>query len=44
VRRGKGRAIVRFKAQNGKKRNMRLRLRASCGKKRYGNPRGGVGG
>jgi hypothetical protein len=44
VRRGKGRAIVRFKAQNGKRRNMRLRLRASCGKKRYGNPRGGVGG
>ncbi len=28
------RAIVRFKAQNGKKRNMRLRLRAPCGKKR----------
>lgn len=33
VRRGKGpRAIVRFKAQNGKKRNMRLRLRTACGK------------
>ncbi len=31
--RGKGpRAIVRFKAQNGKKRNLRLRLRTSCGK------------
>lgn len=30
---GKGpRAIVRFKAQNGKKRNLRLRLRAPCGK------------
>jgi hypothetical protein len=28
------RAIVRFKAQNGKKRNMRLRLRTSCGTKR----------
>jgi hypothetical protein len=26
------RAIVRFKAQNGKKRNMRLRLRTPCGK------------
>lgn len=34
-RRGKGpRAIVRFKAQNGKKRNMRLRLRTPCGKKK----------
>ena len=32
--RGKGpRAIVRLKAQNGKKRNMRLRLRTPCGKK-----------
>jgi hypothetical protein len=28
------RAIVHFKAQNGKKRNLRVRLRASCGKKR----------
>jgi hypothetical protein len=28
------RAIVRFKAQNGKKRNMRLRLRTACGKHR----------
>jgi hypothetical protein len=28
------RAIVRFKAQNGKKRNMKLRLRTACGKKR----------
>jgi hypothetical protein len=27
------RAIVRFKAQNGKKRNLKLRLRTSCGKK-----------
>jgi hypothetical protein len=27
------RAIVRLKAQNGKKRNMRLRLRTPCGKK-----------
>jgi hypothetical protein len=27
------RAIVRLKAQNGKKRNMRLRLRTACGKK-----------
>jgi hypothetical protein len=26
------RAIVRFKAQNGKKRNLRLRLRTACGK------------
>lgn len=34
-RKAKGpRAIVRFKAQNGKKRNLRLRLRTSCGKKR----------
>jgi hypothetical protein len=33
VRRAKGpRAIVRFKAQNGKKRNLRLRLRTACGK------------
>ena len=33
VRRGKGpRAIVRFQAQNGKKRNLRLRLRTPCGK------------
>lgn len=32
-RRGKGqRVIVRFKAQNGKKRNLRLRLRVPCGK------------
>jgi len=30
------RAIVRFKAQNGKKRNMRLRFRAPCGKKKAG--------
>jgi hypothetical protein len=37
--RGKGpRAIVRFKAQNGKKRNMRLRLRTACGKKGKGKP------
>jgi hypothetical protein len=28
------RAIVRLKAQNGKKRNMRLRLRTPCGKKK----------
>jgi hypothetical protein len=34
-RRAKGpRAIVRFKAQNGKKRNLRLRLRTRCGKKK----------
>lgn len=32
-RRGR-RAIVRFKAQNGKKRNLRPRLRAPCGKKK----------
>ena len=33
-RKGKGpRAIVRFKAQNGKKRNLKLRLRTACGKK-----------
>ena len=31
------RAIVRFKAQNGKKRNMKLRLRTPCGKKRRAN-------
>ena len=32
------RAIVRFKAQNGKKRNLQPRLRAPCGKKhRRGN-------
>ncbi len=30
------RAIVRLKAQNGKKRNMRLRLRTACGKKAKG--------
>ncbi|MET0305576.1 MAG: hypothetical protein ABW196_05035 [Solirubrobacterales bacterium] len=42
-RKAKGpRAIVRFKAQNGKKRNMRLRLRTACGKKkaRGGKQRG----
>jgi hypothetical protein len=47
-RRGKGkrrgqRAIVRFKAQNGKKRNLRPRLRVPCGKKKRagrGNRRG----
>jgi hypothetical protein len=33
VRRKGPRAIVRLKAQNGKKRNMRLRLRTACGKK-----------
>lgn len=33
-RKGKGqRAIVRFKAQNGKKRNLRVKLRAPCGGK-----------
>jgi hypothetical protein len=33
-RKAKGpRAIVRFKAQNGKKRNLKLRLRTACGKK-----------
>jgi hypothetical protein len=37
------RAIVRFKAQNGKKRNMRLRLRAPCGKKQRRNPGGRAG-
>ena len=42
-RRGKGpRAIVRFKAQNGKKRNLRLRLRTRCGKK--GKAKGTKGG
>jgi hypothetical protein len=41
VRRRKGpRAIVRLKAQNGKKRNMRLRLRVPCGKKRGAKPGG----
>jgi hypothetical protein len=34
------RAIVRLKAQNGKKRNMRLKLRTPCGKK----PQGRAGG
>jgi hypothetical protein len=33
-RRGR-RAIVRFKGQNGKKRNLRLRLRTPCAKKRH---------
>jgi hypothetical protein len=41
-RRGKGpRAIVRFKAQNGKKRNLRLRLRTPCGKKKGKGAKGG---
>jgi hypothetical protein len=36
ARRAKGpRAIIRFKAQNGKKRNMRLRLRTACGKHKH---------
>ncbi len=41
-RRGKGpRAIVRFKAQNDKKRNLRLRLRTPCGKKKGKGAKGG---
>jgi hypothetical protein len=36
--RGK-RVIVRFKGQNGKKRNMRPRLILSCGRKHKGSPR-----
>jgi hypothetical protein len=42
--RGKGkgqRAIVRFKAQNGKKLNLRPRLRAPCGKKHGRHRHGG---
>lgn len=40
-RRGKGpRAIVRFKAQNGKKGNLRLRLRTACGKKKAKGTKG----
>ncbi|HEY5815046.1 MAG TPA: hypothetical protein VIS95_01740 [Solirubrobacterales bacterium] len=35
------RAIVRFKAQNDKKRNLRLRLRTPCGKKAKGKAKGG---
>jgi hypothetical protein len=34
VKGSRQRAIVRLKAQNGKKRNMKLRLRTACGKKR----------
>jgi len=35
ARRRGGRAIVRFKGQNGKKRNLRPRLKAPCGQKRH---------
>jgi len=41
-RKGVQRANLRFKAQNGKKRNMKVKLRPPCGKKKAG--RGKAGG
>ncbi|HEY7455906.1 MAG TPA: hypothetical protein VH703_01420 [Solirubrobacterales bacterium] len=40
-RRRASRAIVRFRAQNGKKRNLRPRLHAPCGQKRHRHRRAG---